>query len=456
MNLRNRQSLIFLTLTLFVPCAAVAPAETLRVGTFEVDASPNVGAPLAYDPCVEVTDPLTCRGVVLVGSGKPIVIAAFDWIGVANEAHRQARQRIAAAAGTTADRVAVHALHQHDAPRCDFTSAQLLAHYGVGHQHFDVPWAREVFARVADAAGDAVRTAEPVDSLGLGAAEVEKVASNRRILGPDGKVAATRYTACRDPELRAEPAGTIDPQLRSISFWKGDQAVAVMTYYATHPQSYYRTGKANPDFPGYARNSRQQETGVPHIHLNGAGGNIGAGKWNDGSPENRPVLAGRVAGAMRRAFEATERTPIDSSDVAWETVAAQLPLGKHIREKALTSVLADEDAGPSEKLTAAKHLAWLRRTKAGETIDLQCLTLAAARVLHMPGELFVEYQLAAQEMRPELFVAMAAYGEYGPGYIGTKTAYTQGGYETSERASRVSPAAEAVLRDAMAQLLDDE
>jgi len=57
-------------------------------------------------------------------------------------------------------------------------------------------------------------------------------------------------------------------------------------------------------------------------------------------------------------------------------------------------------------------------------------------VLHMPGELFVEYQLAAQRMRPNDTVCMAAYGDYGPGYIGTQIAYTQGGYETSPRASQ--------------------
>ena len=48
----------------------------------------------------------------------------------------------------------------------------------------------------------------------------------------------------------------------------------------------------------------------------------------------------------------------------------------------------------------------------------------------MPGELFIEYQLAAEKMRPDATVCMAAYGDYGPGYIGTEIAYTQGGYET--------------------------
>jgi hypothetical protein len=100
-------------------------------------------------------------------------------------------------------------------------------------------------------------------------------------------------------------------------------------------------------------------------------------------------------------------------------------------------------------------LVWLRRFQAGDATEISCLVLGNARLLHMPGELFVEYQLAAQRMRPELFVAMAAYGEYGPGYIGTEEAYAQGGYETSNRASSVAPEVEGVLMTAMQNLLTD-
>ena len=71
----------------------------------------------------------------------------------------------------------------------------------------------------------------------------------------------------------------------------------------------------------------------------------------------------------------------------------------------------------------------------------------------MPGELFVEYQLAAQAMRPDVEVCLAAYGDYGPGYIGTTIAYTQGGYETSELASRVAPEVEQPLTVALQRLL---
>jgi len=63
----------------------------------------------------------------------------------------------------------------------------------------------------------------------------------------------------------------------------------------------------------------------------------------------------------------------------------------------------------------------------------------------MPGELLVEYQLAAKKMRPDLKVTVAAYGVYGPGYIGPAVTYQEGGYETSPEPSRVAPDVEEVL-----------
>lgn len=55
-------------------------------------------------------------------------------------------------------------------------------------------------------------------------------------------------------------------------------------------------------------------------------------------------------------------------------------------------------------------------------------------------------------MRPDDFVALAAYGDYAPGYIGTAISYTQGGYETGV-VSRTAPEVEEVLIAAMRKLL---
>ena len=83
------------------------------------------------------------------------------------------------------------------------------------------------------------------------------------------------------------------------------------------------------------------------------------------------------------------------------------------------------------------------------------MRLGDARLLFFPGELFVEYQLAAKAMRKADFVTLAAYGDGGPGYIGTEISYTQGGYEVG-RVSRTDPSVEEILLTTTKRLLEVE
>jgi hypothetical protein len=435
------------------PAAGAKPAS-LRVATFDVDATPPVGSHMAYDPVTNKWDlGLRARGIVLLGAGEPIVLCAVDWIGIANEGHDAFRGALAHAVGTAPARVTVHALHQHDAPDCDFSAEKILKDAGMDARQYEGGFQRQVIARLEEAIRAALPLAQPITHLGLGEARVEQVASNRRVPGPDGKVCCVRYTACTDPDLRAAPEGTIDPIVSLVSFWNMDRPLAVLSYYATHPQSYYRTGLPNPDFPGVARFQRQLATpSALHVHFNGAGGNIGAGKYNDGSPTNRLTLANRLADGMRRAWENIKREPLAADEIGWATESVALPPSKHLSMETLEAELKARDP----KLVTqgdASRLAWLRRCRAGHEIEVSCLKLGQARILHLPGELFVEYQLAAKAQRPGRFVAMAAYGDYAPWYIGTAIAYEQGGYETEPRSSNVAPEVEGVLMGAIRKLL---
>ncbi|MGZ8901334.1 MAG: hypothetical protein ACXW3Z_14685, partial [Limisphaerales bacterium] len=428
----------------------------LRVAQFDIDATPPIGSHLAYDPVTNKWDlGLRARGLVLLGRDAPMVLCAVDWIGIANEGYDTFRAALAEAAGTTPERVAVHALHQHDAPDCDFSAEKILKDAGMNARQFEGSFQRQALADLATAVRKSLAQTQPITHLGLSEAPVEKVASNRRIFGPEGKVRAVRYTACPDIALRDEPEGTIDPIVSVVSFWNEETPVAVLSYYATHPQSYYRTGIANPDFPGLARFHRQLNTpSALHIHFNGAGGNIGAGKYNDGSQTNRLTLAERMSDGMRRAWEKTKREAINVSAVGWSVERVAMPPSKHLSLEALEAEVKHRDANLTLQGRASR-LAWLRRSLAGHKLDITCLKVGRARILHMPGELFVEYQLAAKALRPDLFVAMAAYGDYGPWYIGTAAAYEEGGYETEPRSSNVGPDAEPILMDAMRKLLKD-
>ena len=449
--------LTFVVLSAFLGLLSVAD-EPLRVSSFRADATPPLGSPLCngnVKPAMEIVTPLTARGIVLQGAGDPIVLCAFDWVGIGNGSYDRFRLSIAKAVGTTVERVALHTLHQHDAPGSDFATEMLLADHGLGRQFSNPDFDGKVMDRVSSAARQSLKRSRSVTHVGFGSGRVEKVASNRRILGVDGRVVLQRQSSGgRNPAAREAPEGTVDPLVRLISFWNEDEALAVLTYYATHPQSYYGRGGVNWDFVGMAREMREAAlSGLPHIHFDGAGGNIAAGKYNDGSPEKRPLLAERLAKGMRLAWQSQEKCSIRANDIEWRVVRASLPVRDTLVDEELLVKIQDKGQPTKERVRAARDLTFVRRMASGHRIPLSCLKLGTARVLHMPGELFVEYQLAAQKMYLDDFVAMAAYGDYGPGYIGTQAAYGQGGYETG-RVSRVAPEVERVLIDAMEQLLE--
>lgn len=109
----------------------------VMVATFDVDVTPPVGVYMAYDPVKRVDElTLRSRGVIIRSDDAPIVLCAVDFIGIANEAHDAWRESIAIAAETTIDRVAVHVLHQHDAPRVDYTAEQILRDAQVSNAGF--------------------------------------------------------------------------------------------------------------------------------------------------------------------------------------------------------------------------------------------------------------------------------------------------------------------------------
>ena len=442
-------------LTALLSFAALGFAEPVKVATFDVDATPPLGSAMAYDTVKRLDDlTLRCRGVVITGSGDPIVLCAVDWIGIANEGHDAFRIALAKAAGTTPARVAVHALHQHDAPGCDFTAEKLIKELGVkGYPRFEGDFQRLVIARAAEGIARALPTAREATHWGWGQAVVKEVASQRRLLGPDGKVKFTRTSSTKNAEMRAEPEGVIDPMVTSLSFWDKSGPIAVLTSYACHPQSYYRLGYPTPDFPGIARFIRSQSwPHTLHVHFNGAGGNVTAGKYNDGAWENRMVLANRLADGMKEALDKTVKSPLKAADIGWSSVPVKLPLSNHLKAEELIAKL--KATPPKGYISFADQLAWLKRTEEGHAIDITCLRVGSSRMVHLPGELFVEYQLAAKAMRPDLHVAVAAYGDYGPGYIGSTCAYEQGGYEVGPTSSNVAPQVEPVLIEAMKQLLE--
>lgn len=452
MNKLRLKFCLYLTLTAVAAFSCTSKPD-LEIAYFQTDVTPEIGSPVAYVPTRSVTDSLSARGVVLLPKNqKPIVLCAVDWLLISNKSMDEFKNYLAETALTTPERVSIHTIHQHDTPWCDASSEGVLADYGLGAIRFDLDFLDDRIKATAEALQSALGKTTPVTAIGFGEAQVEKVASNRRILGDDGKVKIIRFSSSKDSAAMRAPEGVIDPFLKSVSFWNGEKALAVLSYYATHPQSYYGQGDVNPEFIGLARNSIQQKTGVPQVFFIGAAGNVAAGKYNNGSHEARLALTQRIEDAMEKAFESTEQKEVPAA-LTWRTESVTLPLAPHLNEDSLRARMADTTKSFTERFTIARQIAWHERNKNGTPLAISSLQMGNLWLLHLPGEPFIEFQLAAQQYKAGENVCTAAYGDGGPIYIGTAVAYGQGGYEVDPRVNMTTADAEANLNKAIQNVL---
>ena len=400
------------------------------LSAFTADVTPPVGSPLyngAPETASEIVDPLQARGLILRGADRPLVLVAVDWCEIRNDSYERWRSVLAEAAGTQKERVLLSCVHQHDAAYSDVVAQRLLKAHHVAEDLCDPQFDEQALQRVASALRQSLDRAIPITHFGMGQGKVEKVASNRRYVTPDGKVSFERVSAERDLIIRDMPTGLIDPWLKTISFWNRDQPVAALNCYSTHPMSYYGKGQVSWDFPGVARTRRESEMpGVAQIYCSGCSGDTMAGKFNDGNPQNRPILADRLHQGMLAAWRATERHPLDR--VEFRSVRMYLKprqtAGYSVEEFERT--LADSTAPRLARFEAALGLSWRQRADSGHAIDVPCIDLGAAKIVLLPAESFVQYQLWAQALRPDSFVVTIGYGECAPGYIPTAQAAAEG------------------------------
>jgi hypothetical protein len=429
-----------------------APPD-VHLAPFRFDVSPPIGHGCCggwITPVVGYDDPQEAIGFVLLGAGPPIVICAVDWTGILNEAHVQWRTALAEAVGTTAERVAVQCVHQHNAPFACLEAERITQEQG------DLPHIMDVdfFRRCLDAGRRAITEALPkarrITHVATGQARVDRVAGNRRILGADGKVRTMRGSSSKDPALQALPEGLIDPYLKTVAFYDGEAKVAACHYYACHPMSYYGDGMVSADFCGLARRRRQEEEpDCIHLYFNGCGGNIGAGKYNDGSRAMRPILVDRMYQGIVASEAALMRRPIES--VRWATQDVLLPPDSRWDADRILRQIADKSQPVVNRNRPAYTVAWIRRCERKVPIVLSALHVNDASLLHLPSECFIEYQLEAQLAAPHRFVACAAYGDGGPWYVPTEEAYPQGGYEVS--VAWCAPRVDQILSEGIGRLL---
>jgi neutral ceramidase len=432
----------------------------MKAGAAVVDITPKPGVHLGgsvggYRASQVVLDPLYARAAVFSNGDYTICLLALDVIIITREYTDHIRAAAAERFGLEPEAIMVHATHTHSAPS--------LGHFMVDDKYPTIP-ADKQFVRGGDlsyaepaadlaveAIGQALANMEKV-TLGTGSGAADGIAFNRRAVMRDGKVTmpwlfSTReHPAGRSDILHLE--GPVDPEVGILATQKADGRLGPMLLtFSCHPVNQFTKPSAavSADWPGAWAHGMTKLTGAGSqaVVLNGCGGNINPIPpfQPDFVPDHRKM--GRVLTNI--SFQVLETLQF-SSDEQVDFLTRNIQL--KIRQ-----VDADELAKAEEYLAQNSEPPWLKdhpelidpqwsraawlrsiemlRQRSPEVdYEIQVFRIGGAAFVSLPGEPFIEGQLAIKQASPFRFTQVVHCTTQYIAYFPTREAYPRGGHET--------------------------
>ena len=404
---------LILTLACMAPARDGAPAQTFKVesnlkaAVAKVDITPQgltetVGHVREVDG---VRDPLHAV-VLLLDDGKTkAAIVTADLLKVEPKMAEQLREAVVDATGTPAENIMIAVSHNHS---------------GAGWTQ-NPEWARSVIKKLGDETAKAAKGMRTVN-IGHGLGRIDFNIQRRKVI--DGRAV-----------VRLNPDGPCDHRVKVLRFDDGTSPdpMAVLMHAVCHPCVFtwgdkwtqpHATGypKISADFPGEAKTFVEKTYGpnTKALFLQGCAGDI------------RPNLPGYPYRCG------------DEADIRW----CGRDLGCAAVKAADRALVREEFAErPSVyPIRCASKIVAVPSIKKGETVqcELQAMKVGPYLFLTLPGEPFVEYGFRLEKAIADRAIPIVVgYANGNIGYICTKKAHAEGGYEPNN--SRSGPEAEEVL-----------
>ena len=416
-------------------------------------------------------------------TGTTAVVVDLDLLLLPFSLANALRAAVAELTGVPREHVRVSATHAHSGPSVAPTwvkeGGDLIA-----------PYVGSLPGIVAGAAWEALRACRPARvAHGTGSCDL---AVNRRFRAPDGRIVVGR-----------NPEGFVDRSVRVLRFDDADERpLAALVHYACHPiLMAWENRLLTPDYPGAARATVEQVTGVPCVFLQGCAGDSGpADVFTEGHTGDTHFY--RRAGAMlgaeaSRVFLGLERShrrphfsrvlesgaplavyatgPLEEPDGAVDVVSEKValpvrsfPLPDEAERQAadasaelesLRRVHPDGSEAVHQANVRAKHAqmhashARLTEGRSDVEVELLAIRVGGAALLGAPMEVFGALGDAVARESPFAWTAVSGYSNGSAGYLPTRAAADEGGYEvetaspfTREAGERFVAAAGAALR----------
>ncbi len=443
----------------------------MKSGFLSLKITPPAGVPLAGNAREDsrargTHDELYANYAYLETAAKRHLFISLDLIGIKKSDADLIKKRISQLCGLAAEDITIAATHTHSGPntveifKTYLTPADMrvCADYCV--------WLVEAVSGAALAAVDAA-----ADSLvGLGHSKVEGYSFNRRIMTDDGalRMIFEPYDRGRIDRL-AGPNG--DTEMHVFVFTDRNERIrGLIVQYTSHPavvcgEDWLYTRDYIHALTEELKNRYSRDVVV--LYMNGAQGNqVAADPYRPfvtGFAEAERVGKGLALGAARIIDEVlTGGALFKSLPFASVTDSVTLPIRTISREeisRAKKMLSLSEGSvqlhGLDPRVEAESILEMAEIREKEYTTVIQAIRLGNALILTFPGEVFLEHAHSALEGAPfEDAMIFGLANDY-VGYIPTREAFEEGGYEikTSYVSSRFAPCAGEALVEACQRLI---
>jgi hypothetical protein len=365
--------------------------SSIRVGTAVADITPEgvcelSGFAARTQPALGVHDPVCVRALSMESEGKKAALVVCDLLGFEPEADARIRERLRRELDL--EGAILSCTHTHGGP----ASMRLIE---CGTQ--DDAWMAVLEETILSATREASGRRTPALLKAVNA-EV-RIGMNRRV-HLNGK--NLHLTTEKDRPEGIAP-GLYDPALTILQFvGESGDARATVFNHACHPVSLgHEFRYVSADFPGVAERSLERARDS---------GGYGTSLFVQGScGDVNPVVARRGwADCERLGMELAEAVRSGIQGGAAEIASAPL----RYAEKRLTLPYRN-DVGAID-------------------VTLSALSVGDAAFVTLPGEAFCRQGIDIREASPFPYTIIAAYSNGNLGYIPTREAYPQGGYEVND------------------------
>ena len=432
-----------------------------QVGFARVDITPPLGSPLAgygYKRISDhILDPIELNCVAFSDGENTAVLITEDLLYVMENVATPLRARIAKCCGIPADHVFMQGLHQH-------TSLRIGTRPHVWGPGFDDKAYLDVlYRKFCDVASLAIADLKDAEMLQAETQTPEPISFIRRYRMKDGSVKTN--PGFGNPEV-LEPLDQSDNTVRLLRFKRKDADDIALVNFSCHPDVIGGTG-FSADWPGFVRRYTEKNLeGVKCILVNGAQGDSNhfnvflpreeglarrgykhadfMGKmisdtaislWEKGVP----METGRVWGKVEMLYNATNTSGMDRIE---ECERIRIEVARGERPK-----LNLNEAGEVSRIVELpKELIY-------QKVPVSVLCIGKAGFVGFGGEPFTRYATNAREVGAPLYIITACLTNGGQGYLPTKEAFAEGGYEAGS--SRFTPTLEQEAKDSAKRLLDE-